>query len=227
MIVNWIKEYQLFLFDFDGLLVNTEEIQFMSYKRMCERRGVELKWDFADYCRVAHYSSEGLREQIYAQYPELKEQEPSWSVLYAEKKRALAELLNDGVVQPMPGVVKLLTALQDAGIRRCVVTHSADELVSIARKKNPIFNTIPNWFTREHYSQPKPNPECYLKAIDVLAKPDDKVIGFEDSPRGLRALMATRAKPVLVCPDIYPEIPSFVSAGATYFPSFDTIINMH
>jgi haloacid dehalogenase superfamily, subfamily IA, variant 3 with third motif having DD or ED len=221
--MDWIKEYQLFLFDFDGLLVNTEEIQFMAYKRMCAGRGVDLKWQFSDYCRVAHYSSEGLRDQIYAQYPELKDQEPSWNVLYSEKKKALADLLNEGAVHPMPGVVKLLTALQDAGIPRCVVTHSPDELVNIARRKNPIFNTIPVWFTRENYSHPKPNPECYLKAIETLAKPTDKVIGFEDSPRGLRALMGTRAKPVLVCPDIYPEIPTFVSAGVTYYPSFESL----
>lgn len=196
----------------------------MAYRRMCAGRGVDLKWSFADYCRIAHYSSEGLREQIYEQYPELKAQEPTWSVLYEEKKRALADLLTEGAVHPMPGVEKFLTALQDAGVQRCVVTHSADELVRIARKKNPIFNTIPVWFTREHYSHPKPNPECYLKAIASMAKPEDKIIGFEDSPRGIRALMGTKAKPVLVCPNIYPEIPAFISAGALHYPSFDAVL---
>lgn len=221
--MNWINDYQLFLFDFDGLLVNTEEIQFMAYKLMCAKRGIELKWSFADYCRVAHYSSDGVRKLIYQQHPQLLEEEPSWSVLYAEKKQILAGLLNEGTVTLMPGVEKFLTKLQDANVQRCVVTHSPDDLVAITRRNNPILNTIPTWLTREHYSLPKPNPECYQKAIQKLAKPEDNIIGFEDSPRGLTALMATRATPVLICPDIYPEIPDFVAKGALYYPSFESL----
>lgn len=223
MSMQWIHEFQLFLFDFDGLLVNTEEIHYMAYKRMCAQRGVDLTWDFDYYCRVAHYSAEGLREQLYAQYPQLKAIESSWDVLYAEKKRAVIELLNEGAIHPMPGVEKLLTALEKASIPRCVVTHSADELVSIARRKNPILNSIPVWLTREHYSHPKPHPECYLKAIEKLAKPHDRIIGFEDTPRGLKALMQTRAKAVLICQAHYPEIPSFVQSGVLHFPTFSDI----
>jgi len=224
--MDWINDFQLFMFDFDGLLVNTEEIHYLAYKRMCEGRGVTLDWDFNTYCSVAHYSADGLRDQIYAQYPQLYAEEPSWTVLYAEKKQAIIDLFNEGAVHPMPGVVELLTALQEASIPRCVVTHSADEIVSIIRRKNPILNTIPHWITREHYTNPKPNPECYIKAIDMLAKPEDRVVGFEDSPRGMRALMGSRAKPVIICESNYPEIPDFVEKGALHFPTLDSIISL-
>jgi len=221
--MKWIHEFQLFLFDLDGLLVNTEEIHYLAYKRMCAQRGVELKWDFSYYCSIAHYTAEGLREQIYAQYPQLMAEEPDWNVLYAEKKEAVLDLLNEGAVHTMPGVNELLTALNDASISRCVVTHSPDELVAIVRRKNPILDTIPNWITRAQYSHPKPNPECYLKAIDLLAKPGDKVIGFEDTPRGLRALLATTAKPVMICEVNYPEIPEFIAKGVAHFPTFESM----
>lgn len=221
--MRWIHEYQLFLFDFDGLLVNSEELHYMAYKRMLAARGVVFDWDFNQYCQVAHYYSDGLRVRIYEQYPELKVQEPSWEVLYAEKKQAIFDLLNEGAVQLMPGVHRLLEALSDAQINRCVVTHSPDELVAIVRRKHPILDTIPHWITREHYSKPKPDPECYLKAVEIHAASQDKVIGFEDTPRGLRALMATRAKPVLICEAAYPEIPGFVSQGVLHFPTFASI----
>ena len=32
--MRWISEYQLFLFDLDGLLVNTEELHYQAYKNM-------------------------------------------------------------------------------------------------------------------------------------------------------------------------------------------------
>lgn len=221
--MHWIHEFELFLFDFDGLLVNTEEIHYLAYQRMCAGRGVHFDWDFDRYCRVAHYSADGLKKCIYEEYPQLKLSEPSWDVLYAEKKQAIIELFNEGAVHLMPGVERLLTALQDASILRCVVTHSAHELVNAVLSKNPILSTIPLWVTREHYSHPKPHSECYEKAIKMYAKDSDRVIGFEDTPRGMQALSGTRALPVMVCEPNYPEISEFVKRGAYHFLRFDTI----
>lgn len=225
--MEWIHDYQLFLFDFDGLLVNTEEIHYLAYKQMCAARGFDLNWDFNRYCQAAHYDADALRLQIYAKFPLLHAQEPNWQVLYAEKKSALLKLLRQGSACLMPGVHSLLQALQKANIKRCVVTHSSDDLVSIIRKQYPILDTIPFWVTREHYTHPKPSSECYLKAIELFAKPQDRVIGFEDTPRGLRALLGTLAKPVLVCQAKYPEIPAFLQAGVTHYESFEDISVLH
>lgn len=225
--MQWIHNYQLFLFDFDGLLVNTEEIHYMAYQRMCAQRGVAFDIGFENYCKIAHYSSDGLREQIYALYPKLQVQEPSWAVLYSEKKRAIVDLINEGKVQMMPGVERMLAALQDASISRCVVTHSPIELIQAVRSQHRIFDTIPVWITREQYAKPKPDSECYIKAVNLLAKPHDRVVGFEDTPRGLRALLGTRAKPVLICEADYPEIPDFIAAGVAHYPTFSAIPDEH
>lgn len=222
--MRWIHEYQLFLFDFDGLLVNTEELHFLAYQRMCSDRGFHLKWDFNRYCQAAHYDASELEKQIYAEFPALKAMEPDWKVLYAEKKQAILQLLHEGAVHLMPGVERLLNALKEAGIKRCVVTHSPDELVVIAREKNPVLNTIPFWITREHYSHPKPNPECYLKAIEMHAGKGERVIGFEDTPRGIMALLGTTATPVMVCTANYPEIASFKKQGVTHYPTLDNLL---
>lgn len=221
--MRWIHEYQLFLFDFDGLLVNTEEIHYQAYKRMCANRGYHLDWDFSRYCQAAHHSSEGLRNQIYEKFPALYAEEPDWAVLYAEKKQAIIQLIKENGVQLMPGVAPLLQALQKADIKRCVVTHSARQLVELIRHQNPLLNSIPYWLTREDYTLPKPNPECYLKAIATYAKESDNVIGFEDAPRGLTALRQTRALPVLICPSDYPGLKDVDRQGILHFPSLADI----
>jgi HAD superfamily hydrolase (TIGR01509 family) len=218
--MQWINDYQLILFDFDGLLVNTEELHYMAYQRMCARRGVVMDLGFENYCKIAHYDSQGLSEQLYRLHPKLKAQGASWDTLYAEKKQEMIALLKEGAVQVMPGVERLLTILQEASIPRCVVTHSSSEIINTVRKQHPIFDTIPVWITRENYVKPKPDPECYIRAIELLAKPSDKIIGFEDTPRGLRALLGTRAKPVLICETNYPEIPDFIAAGIPHYPTF-------
>lgn len=218
--MKWIHTYQLFMFDFDGLLVNTEEIHFLAYKQMCAKYGFNLAWDFFRYCQSAHYDADLLKKDIYTEFPRLQQLEPNWDMLYAEKKRNIVTLLNSGVVHLMPGVKELLLALQEADLARCVVTHSPDEQVNIIRRQNPILNTIPNWLTRESYTHPKPHPECYLNAIEQLGKSAERVIGFEDTPRGLKALMQTRAVPVLISQVQYPEIPQLMEQGARYFRSF-------
>ncbi len=218
--MRWIHNYQLFLFDFDGLLVNTEEIHYLAYKQMCAARGVVFNWNFARYCQAAHYDAYALQHQLYAEFPELKKQEPTWNILYQEKKEALHKLFEQGAVELMPGAEQFLAQLAENEIARCVVTHSPDDLVGLIRKKHPILNTIPHWVTREQYSQPKPNSECYIKAIDLFAQKNDRVIGFEDTPRGIRALLGTRADAVLICQATYPEIPQFQAQGVLHYSSF-------
>jgi beta-phosphoglucomutase len=221
--MHWIHDYQLFLFDFDGLLVNTEEIHFLAYQRMLKAHGYDLDWDFNRYCQAAHYDATALRDQIYKLYPQLQAEEPDWKKLHAEKTRIISELIQAGAVHLMPGAHKLLQTLQDANVKRCVVTHSPVELIKLVRQQNPILDTIPFWMTREMYTQPKPNPECYLKAIEMFAKPEDRVIGFEDTPRGIWALQKTRAKPVIICQAQYPEIPAFLQAGVLHFRDLNAL----
>lgn len=221
--MQWIHQYQLFLFDFDGLLVNTEELHYQAYIRMCANRGFTLTWDFNRYSNAAHHQATALQDQIYAEFPALKAQEPNWNILYEEKKSAFIQLLQEGTAHLMPGVLALLEALRVAQINRCVVTHSPTPLVALIRSQHSILNTIPHWITREHYSHPKPHPECYQIAINQLAKKGDRIIGFEDSPRGLKALLETDAKPVLVCPADAPYLQEWIHQPIAYYPSFNAM----
>ena len=91
------------------------------------------------------------------------------------------------------------------------------------RKQHPILDSIPVWITRDFYTHPKPHPECYQKAIERLAGESDRIVGFEDTPRGMRALMQTRAQAVIISQIDYPEIGEFVKRGALHFPTFDSI----
>ena len=224
--MSWIHHYKLFLFDLDGLLVNTEEIHYQAYKKALRKHGMLLDWDFKKYCSFAHYTSEGVKERVFVEFPQLKKSEEAWNEVYADKKAAMISFLQEEPLHIMPGADHFLTLLQEAGAACCVVTHSPLELVTIIRKKHPILDTIPFWMTRENYRQPKPDPECYLKAIQTYSKPGDPVIGFEDTPRGIEALLKTSADPVLISQLAYPEIPSFTQRGVLHFPSFDHILDM-
>jgi HAD superfamily hydrolase (TIGR01509 family) len=91
-------------------------------------------------------------------------------------------------------------------------------------KHIPLLQKIPHWITREDYQEAKPSPQGYLKAIEKFAHPQDQIIGFEDSPRGLQALLGTKAKPVWVTEVNYPEIPPMIERGVLHIPTFNQFI---
>ena len=212
--MNW-HDYDLICFDFDGVLVDSESLHFAAYKQMCAKRGFSLKWDDAQYAKYALYSADGLRQAILNEFPKLKEF--PWETLYTEKKAALQTLIETHVAL-MPGASEFLESLK--GLPTCVVTNSLRSQVETIKKRHPILQTIPRWITREDYSNPKPDPECYKLAIQGAKK----AIGFEDSPRGLSALLGSGAEAILITDVLPQEEVAKLPGSFRHVESFHTLL---
>ncbi|MBS0616111.1 MAG: HAD family phosphatase [Verrucomicrobia bacterium] len=220
--MQWIKNFDLFLFDMDGLLVNTEELHYQAYKEMLRRRGYDLSWDLMRYFQAAHIGEGNIAEHLYREFPELRDFE--WGTLYAEKRAILSDSLKKGALQLMPGVEPLLKALSENKIESCVVTHSRALDVELIRSQLPVLQLIPHWLTREDYEHPKPHPAGYLKAKSLFLRPEGRVIGFEDTYRGLNALLGACVDvPVLICDPQHPQLKEPLSDRARHFNSFSVM----
>lgn len=216
-VMEWIKNYQLFLFDFDGLLVDTEHMHYKAYLLMCKNRGFELVWSFQDFTNIAHFNAVGLKENIYSTLPSLQELEPNWSVLYKEKQALYQQMLVSEGVFLMPGVEAFLTMLEKQNIKRVVVTNSVKTQTDLIISFNPLLKTIPYWITREQYINPKPAGDCYQLALKRHCLPGERAIGFEDTPRGIQALQQSAADAVLISSNKYEGL------GVKHYFSFDKI----
>jgi beta-phosphoglucomutase len=223
--VQWIQEVDLFLFDCDGLLVDTEYLHYQAYKKMCSDRGFILTWDFLTYCSMAHMGADLFQKKLYNFFPALYKQEPNWAVLHQEKQRAILDILSREGVSLMPGVKRVLEFLQSHGARCVVVTHSPSELTDAIKKHHPVLQAIPHWVTREDYDKPKPAPDSYLKAIELYAKQKDRVLGFEDTIRGWRALKLASVQAVVVSSVLTEEMKKELQEeGAEQYASFENLI---
>jgi HAD superfamily hydrolase (TIGR01509 family) len=118
----------------------------------------------------------------------------------------------------------LLISLLERGIKRAVVTNSPREQIEIIKESLPVLKSIPLWITREDYSNPKPSPEGYLTAIRKLVEPGDRIIGFEDTLKGLKALLGAGVESILVCPTQSDHVAECISLGAKHFESLSSII---
>jgi len=220
--MKWIERFDLFLLDFDGLLVDTENVHYKAFQMLCDRYGYHLPWDFDTYIFSAHQVAGGIRAALYKEFPEI-ETKYEWESFYGEKKKIYLELAQKEKFTLMPGVEPFLKQLALSRKKRCVVTNSTKEQVEHIKYTLPILKTIPVWFTREDYDQPKPAPDGYFKAIEVLADPGDKMVGFEDSFKGIRSLEQTPALPILICDPHHPQMKESVPGGAQHFPSFQKV----
>lgn len=167
------------LFDLDGVILDTEG----SYTAF---------WD--DY-GSRHFSEKDFGLKIKGQtlvkilgdyFPEENE------------RKAIIEAINDferKMSYPfVPGVENYIKSLKSNGIRTAVVTSSNLLKMENVYRCHPGFREMFDIIlTSEDFSESKPSPYCYLKAMRLFgAGPEDCVV-FEDSLAGLQAARASGA----------------------------------
>ena len=169
------------LFDFDGVIMDTET----QYTRFWDKAGKK----FADIDGFGHIIKGQTLIQIMDKY-------------FADRpeadRRLIIDMINeferDMVFEFIPGAWEFLAALKQAGIRSAIVTSSNDQKMSQVYKAHPQLHTMVDAvLTSEHFSRSKPDPECFLKGMEILgAKPEDTFV-FEDSIHGINAGRAAGA----------------------------------
>lgn len=221
---HFFDTYSTILFDFDGLLVNTEQLHFQAYKRLIEEHGYALSIDFIAFAAMAHTSSSALKEYLLKTFPDL--QNIPWDILYAEKQAIFLSLLTRDNLEFMPGADAIIEYMRDAGKTLCVVTNSGSKLTDKIRSHLPLLNEIPHWITRECYTKPKPDPDGYNAALSTLDVPSNEAIGFEDSLRGVRSLISAHVKPVLICDPSHPQMEDPLAQQVTKYETFIELLEL-
>jgi len=222
-----LDDYSGFLFDFDGLLVDSERIHYRAYIELLARRGLELPWSFEEYLVVAHAGQYSLRDGVYALHRDLEGKEPDWEKLRAEKREIYLEMIEESPIPLMPGAADLVTSIVKRGAPVCVVTHSEQVEVEKIRRRYPQLGQIPRWITREEYTGAKPKPDGYLYAATELGIDLERAVGFEDSPRGVVALQqAGVGTPIWVAPNSYGGARDFLQPHTLHVESLEGIFDL-
>lgn len=96
-------------------------------------------------------------------------------------------------LQLMPGVKELLQHLRSAGIKTALVSSSHAPHVLLLLNRFGLVSLFDAIITGDMTTEHKPNPEPYLKAMDVLGVQPANSLVFEDSPLGIKAGVAAGA----------------------------------
>lgn len=175
-------DFDLFLFDLDGTLVNTEHLHNMAYNMAFKHYNIPVSWTFDEYCHYAHYDDISIKNHI-SNYTD------NYANVYNKKKKIFLDLL-DNDLNYMPGVEDLINKLVQLNKKLCIVTHSDDDIFNKIIQKCELLKLFDLVITKHDYINKKPHPEAYIKALNMFPE-CKKVIGFEDSYKGYKALVSS------------------------------------
>jgi len=174
------------VFDFDGVILDSETPEFESHRRVFERYGAALTID--EWCGQIGIYTEGHERRWFEQLCRRSDSAPSGQDVYdAERTNHFRNLLP---TEPMSGIRELLETLDRAGVpmavastapARWVVTSA--ELIGVT----PFFRTI---VTSDDVERRKPAPDVYLEAMRRLGADPRRAIAIEDSGPGIAAARA-------------------------------------
>ena len=166
------------IFDFDGVLVDTEWAIFQSWVRLYTREGCSLS--ISDYapCLGAGYS----HWDPAAHLESLTGKSYDWPVETAARQAQIEHDLCENKL--MPGALRLLHWCQNQGIRMTVASSSSRRWVGGWLERLDALPFFPRIFCRTDGYAVKPAPDLFLAAQDFLALPAEQCLIVEDSENG-------------------------------------------
>jgi len=177
------------IFDLDGVLIDSEDLQFEAYARVLARLGVTI--DRAEYGREWIAAGRGPEYAVKTYALPLSADE-----LRARKAPVYRELLQKGA-RLMPGVPEALRRLAKE-YPLAVATNSKAAEVEFVLSYFDLLSLFTAVIPRERYARAKPEPDAFLAAAAALGLPPVRCVVVEDSHRGVVAAHRAGAKCVAI-----------------------------
>lgn len=181
------------VFDFDGILIDSETPEYESHRRIFARCGVSLTPD--EWCGQIGTWTDGHDERWFRELCGRAETAPDRDAYHAEKRRIFDEV---APAVPMRGIIELLAALADAGIATAIASSSPAAWVERGAATLGIREFFDAVVTGDEVARRKPAPDIYLLAARRLGVDPANAVAIEDSGPGIAAARAAGLKTVAI-----------------------------
>jgi HAD superfamily hydrolase (TIGR01509 family) len=172
------------LFDFDGLILDTETASRAGWQWLYREHGHELPEELwaRTVGTINGFDPRGHLEELVGTPLD-------WESL--NERRTAQELTLIEAEELRPGILDYLAEAQRLGLKRAIVSSSSQDWVDLHLRR---LEQVAGWdaiVTADHdVERAKPRPTLYLEALDALGLEAPEAIAFEDSPNGVRAAKA-------------------------------------
>lgn len=174
-------DFDAVLFDFDGILVDTEWAIYEAWHRTFRAHGHDLPLDIYTRCVGSDFDTWSPKSHL----EELTGRSFDWHQLDADRQIEIrADLEKSG---PMPGVVPLLEKLRSQGVAIAAVSSSNHAWVDGWLEKLRLSSYFDTTVCRGDAPRIKPAPDLWLEALRRLDQPAHRCLAIEDSLNGVKS----------------------------------------
>jgi len=186
-----MKEVQAIIFDMDGLMVDTEPLALLSWKKAL------ADYDY-EYGKTINERVLGLRRGDSAKVIlAAADLNISPAEILSLKEAYLVEVMDQGI-PVMPGLRRLVKQLASRNIPWAVATSSPLGYANIVLEKIGLIQECQAIASGEEVEHGKPDPEVYLLAAQRLAIPPGNCFALEDSALGAQAAVTAGMQTAVV-----------------------------
>lgn len=190
------------IFDFDGLLVDTEWAIYQSWVRLYRREGCGLPLDLFNACLGSGYTHWDPGRHL----EQLTGKTYDWEAEHAARQREIErDLEHEGL---LPGAEELMDDAAALGLPMAVASSSSRRWVEGWLRRLGIFERLKGTFCRTDGYAVKPAPDLFLAALACLGVPKEECLVLEDSRNGIEAACRAGLRCVAV--------PNRVTAGSDF-----------
>jgi HAD superfamily hydrolase (TIGR01509 family) len=197
-----------FLFDFDGLILDTELASRAGWELLYREHGHELPADlWATLVGTTHAPWDPKTH-----LEELVGEPLEWETL--NERRYAHEIALIEAEELRPGIAEYLAAARRDGLKRAIVSSSTRAWVDMHLER---LEEAVGWdaicTADGDPARAKPAPTLYLEALELLRVAAHEAVAFEDSPHGVRAAKAAGVFCVAIPNEVTREL-GLENAGA-------------
>ncbi|MBS4209980.1 HAD family hydrolase [Bacillus sp. FJAT-50079] len=188
------------IFDFDGLILDTETAWYHSFKEVLQSQ-FQFDLPLEEFVKCV-----GSNDTLLFSY--LKE--VIGEELDADQIRKSAGILHEKLVQEAEareGVAEYLRDAKNAGITIALATSSTREWATTHLTNLHLLSYFDHLITRDDVKHVKPAPDLFLKTLEVLEIEPNEAVVFEDSLNGLLAAIEAKIPTVIIPNPVTKSLP--------------------
>jgi HAD superfamily hydrolase (TIGR01509 family) len=168
------------IFDFDGLILDTEEPIYRSWLEVYEAHGEALP--FERWVQTVGSTTEEFHPQHHLE--ERLGRPLSQDVIDRRIGRRTELILAQ---QVLPGIVQHIDAARSLGLKLGVASSSTRDWVTGHLERLGILGRFDCVRCRDDVNKAKPAPDLYIAVLDCLGVKASEALAIEDSPKGVIA----------------------------------------
>jgi len=179
------------LFDFDGILVDSEPMHYRAFIEILDPLGMGFPWDEYVETYMGFDDRDAFREAFRAQGIVLDD--ANLGKLVAAKSGAFQHGLRDGVTA-YPGAVPLIETLHAAGVPLALCSGALRSDIDPILAQLGVARRFDVIVSADDVRRSKPDPESYALAFARLSEKHDTLltapemsVAVEDTPAGIRS----------------------------------------